>query len=73
LFEKPSHIYVPLLEGIEPTTKNPNLILPTIYIKKHTSKLDTALEVLTFREFFSGLSKLYKKEPLNLRSQVEKF
>ncbi len=73
LFEKPSHIYMPLLEGIKPTTKSPNLILPTIYIKKHTSKLDTALEVLTFRQFFSGLSKLYKKEPLDLRSQIVKF
>lgn len=73
IFEKPSHIYIPLLEGIVQTTKSPNLILPPIYIKKHTSKLDTALEVLTFREFFSGLSKLYKKEPLDLLSQIEKF
>jgi len=72
LFEKPNHMYLPLLEGIEPTIKNPNMIIPTIYIKKHTSKLDTALEVLTFREFFSGLSKLYQKEPLNLRSQLQK-
>lgn len=72
LFEKPSHIYIPLLEGIEPTINNPNLLIPNIYIKKHTSKLDTALEALTFREFFSGLSKLYQKEPLNLRSQFFK-
>jgi len=72
LFEKPNHIYLPLLEGVEPTTKNPNLIIPTIYIKKHTSKLDTALETLSLREFFSGLSKLYQKEPLNLRSQLQK-
>lgn len=62
IFAKPNNIYVP--EGIIPTTDNPQLILPDLYVKKSISKVPEALYVLTLRQFFAPPTKGYQHEAL---------
>lgn len=60
LFAKPQNIYVPL--GITLTQKNPQLLLPDIYVKKDVNIPARALWVLLVRQFFGPLHKVIKKE-----------
>lgn len=62
IFAKPSKIYLP--EGITPTTDNPQLVLPDLYVKKGITKVQEALYVLTIRQFFAPPTKGYQHEPL---------
>ena len=59
ILAKPQHIYVP--EGITLAEDSPNLILPTIYIKKGIKINTNALYILNLRQFFGSLRTAYKK------------
>jgi len=71
LFSKPDKIYV--AEGVTPTTRNPQLVLPPIYIKRNKFKIQQALLVLDIRNLFSGVDYEYKREPKALVRQVEEM
>lgn len=64
IFADPESIYVPV--GITPTTDNPQLVLPNIYAKRNfdASYVNTTLFVLTIKQFFSQIRKIYKEFPL---------
>jgi len=57
----PDSIEIP--EGITPTTKSVNMILPDIYAKKGANYIENALFMLTIRPFFSMIKNLYKERP----------
>jgi len=59
LFTDPQSIYVPL--GIYLTNNNPQVILPTLYVKKNNDTIIPPLLMLNVTQFFSFLSNEYKK------------
>lgn len=59
ILAKPKNIYVP--EGITLSEDSPNLILPTIYVKKGIKINTNALYILNLRQFFGPLRPTYKK------------
>jgi hypothetical protein len=61
ILARPQNVYVP--EGITLTEDSPNLILPTIYIKKGIKTNTNALYILNLRQFFGPLQTAYKKGP----------
>lgn len=70
ILAKPQNVFVP--EGITLTEDSPNLILPTIYIKKGIKINTNALYILNLRQFFGPLHTAYKKGParnINLISE----
>lgn len=73
IFAKPKHFYLSSLEGIVPTNDNTNLILPPLYIAKQALTLNETLFVLSIRQFFSGITKQFKAEPMRLLSQIERM
>ncbi|MBT3456353.1 hypothetical protein HN446_04785 [bacterium] len=50
---KPKNVYVPT--GITISNDDPQLILPTIYLKKQVNKLANALYILNIKQFFGSL------------------
>lgn len=50
IFAKPKHIVIPT--GITLSDENPNLILPTFYVKKGIKRITNALTNLSLRQFF---------------------
>ncbi len=69
ILAKPKHIYVP--EGITLTQDSPNLILPSIFIKKGIKTNTNALYILNLRQFFGQLYPTYKKEVARYLSQIQ--
>lgn len=61
ILAKPQNVFVP--EGITLAEDSPNLILPTIYIKKGIKTNTNALYILNLRQFFGPLHTAYKKGP----------
>lgn len=58
IIAKPKNVYV--AEGISFTENSPNLVLPSIYIKKDIRPNDNALYILNLRQFFGPLHTIYK-------------
>lgn len=63
MFAKPRHVYVPL--GVTPTTGDPNLILPDIYVKTAIKAPGNSLYLLNLRPFFGPMGFLQQKSPLH--------
>lgn len=61
ILAKPKNVYVP--EGITLAEDSPNLILPTIYIKKGIKINTNALYILNLRHFFGPIQTTFKKGP----------
>lgn len=59
ILARPRNVYVP--EGITLAEDSPNLILPTIFIKKGIKINTNALYMLNLRQFFGPLHTAYKK------------
>ncbi len=59
LFAKPKNIYVPL--GITPTTDDPQLVLPTVYVRKGIDLVGSALSLLNVKQFYRSIHTVYKK------------
>jgi hypothetical protein len=69
IFAKPENIYVPI--GITPTNNNPQLLLPTIYVKDDIDMARNALRTLNFKHFFRSIQHSYKKgTPQSTLSQI---
>lgn len=66
---KPKHIYVP--EGITLAQNSPNLILPSIYIKKGIKINTNALYMLNLRQFFGQLYPIFQKKVARYLSQIQ--
>lgn len=60
IFAKPKNIYVPI--GITLTTAKPQLHLPTIFVRKTMNFSQSALWLLTIKNFFSPVNFMEKKE-----------
>jgi len=63
--------YVAIPEGITLTTKNPQLILPDIFIKKGITKVTSALYTFGIKNFFQPNQYIYKKEKQNYLQQLK--
>jgi len=59
ILAKPKYIYIP--EGATITTKNPQLHLPDVYVKKDINTVETALYTFGIKNFFQSMDYLYKK------------
>lgn len=60
----PKNVFVP--EGATITHYSPNLILPTIYIKKHFDFSYNALYTLSIKQYFGQVHSEYKQEDENI-------
>ena len=58
ILTKPKDVYVP--EGVTLAENSPNLVLPTIYIKKGIKTNSNALYILNLRQFFGKLHPAHK-------------
>jgi len=67
IIAKPKKIHVPL--GITPTTKFPNLVLPSIYAKRGLDRIRNALFVLKIKQFFAPVKYISKSQKIS-RSQI---
>ncbi|HBR70881.1 TPA: hypothetical protein DIC20_02315 [Candidatus Dependentiae bacterium] len=63
IIAKPKNIYVPL--GVTPTTKFPNLVLPSIYAKRGLDRITNALFILNIKQFFAPVKILTKTDRLS--------
>jgi hypothetical protein len=63
MFAKPRHVYVPL--GATPTTGDPNLILPDIYVRQPIQTPANSMYLLSLRQFFGPIGVLNQKTPLH--------
>jgi len=68
VFAKPSHIFVP--EGITVTKRNPQLILPDIYVKKNIDKLTNAFYLLDLKRFFRHNRRMYELKNEKILKQI---
>ena len=68
ILAKPEDVYAPL--GITPTNKLPNLILPSIYVKRGLDHLRQALFVLNIKQFFAPVSRLSKQNQLSVSTLI---
>jgi len=64
---KPEELYVPT--GITVTNNNPQLALPTIFVKNSISLSDNALSILSYRQFFESLNQSVKTEGADVQSK----
>jgi len=69
IIAKPKHVYVP--EGITITKKNPQLILPSIYVKKGVNKIKNSLYVFGIKNLFATLKSSYKKAKTHYSQQLK--
>jgi len=65
---KPEELYIPT--GITPTSNNPQLALPEIFVKESIRLSDNALSVLSYRQFFESLNQSTKTEGADVQSKV---
>ena len=68
LFSKPENIYVPT--GITITQDSPNLVLPTLYVKKGFDSVQNALYTINIRQFFETPQYVYKNTPYGYAKQL---
>lgn len=69
LLAQPNDIYV--ATGITPSTDNPHLILPAIYVKKEIDAVEHSLFMLNLIHLFGPVDNVYdKKEALRYTSQL---
>jgi len=59
IFANPKYVHVPT--GITITTKNPQLVLPDIYVKPGINKVKSALLLFNVKNLVSTAKSLYKK------------
>jgi len=59
IFANPKYVYVPI--GITMTTKNPQLVLPKIYIKPGINKVKSTLLLFNTKNLIASTKSLYKK------------
>jgi len=59
IFAHPKYVYIPT--GITITTKNPQLVLPDIYIKPGINKVKSALLLFNVKNLVSPVKSLYQK------------
>ena len=71
IIAKPKNIYVPI--GITLTKEDPNLLLPTMYVKKSIKTSRNALYMLNLAPFFRPVELLYKKHPKSYDTLVEEY
>jgi len=64
----PKDIYVPL--GLTLANKSNQVLLPDIYVKKSLDIIKNTLLVLTIKNFFSQIKKVYQDRPLGYRSHI---
>lgn len=68
LFAHPDELYVPV--GVSPTTNNPQLCLPTIYVKDSIKVGENALAVLNIRRFFEPVQRTFKADKADVQSKL---
>ncbi len=68
LFAHPDDIYVPV--GVSPTSNNPQICLPTIYVKDTVKVGENALAVLNIRRFFEPIQRTFKTEKADVQSKL---
>ena len=56
----PKHIYIP--SGITPTIKDPQLLLPNIYIKNNIEKLTNSLYIFNIKNFLAPTNNIFKNK-----------
>jgi len=69
IIAKPKYVYIP--EGITVTTKNPQLILPDIYVKQGINKVENSLYVFGIKNLFTTLDETYKKSKTKYSEQLK--
>ncbi len=70
ILAKPDTIYVP--EGTSITQEVPNLILPTIFVKKGIKINSNALYMLNIRQFFGQIRPIHEKGTIRYLSTLPK-
>jgi len=70
IFVKPKNVSIP--EGVSLTSSSPNLILPTIYIKKGAKRTDKTLYLLNLKHLFSPIHQLHSKKTDRYTTHLEK-
>ena len=68
VFSKPHYIFVP--KGITLIEKNPQLVLPDLYVKKNIDKLSSNLYVLNIKHYFEQTRETYKKREKDYSIQL---
>lgn len=65
---KPEELYIPT--GITVTNNNPQLALPTIFVKSSIKLSDNALSIISYRQFFESLNQSIKTEGADVQSKL---
>jgi hypothetical protein len=68
IFADPKHIVLPT--GITLTEESPNLLLPTIYVKKGIKATDHAIYLLNMNFLFAPVKAIHKKSPKKLDTLI---
>lgn len=68
ILAKPEDVYVPL--GTTPTTDLPNLLLPSIYVKRGLDHLKQASFILNIKQFFAPVSTMTKADKATIMTLV---
>ncbi|MFC1842468.1 hypothetical protein ACFLYU_02305 [Candidatus Dependentiae bacterium] len=69
IIAKPKYVYIPT--GITITTKNPQLILPDIFVKRGIEKLKSSLYVFGLKNFLAVTDSVYKKGKKRYSQQLK--
>ncbi len=68
IFADPKHIVIPI--GITLTEDSPNLLLPTIYVKKGIKATNHAIYLLNMNFLFAPVKEIHKKSPKKLDTLI---
>jgi len=66
---KPKHIYLPT--GITITTKNPQLLLPDVYVKRGIEKLTSTLYIFGLKNLLMLTDSVYKKGKVRYTQKIK--
>lgn len=69
IIAQPKHVYIPT--GITLTTKDPQLLLPDIYVKRNIEKLTNSLHIFNIKNFLAPTENAFKKDKMNYSQHVK--
>lgn len=69
IIANPKHVYI--AEGIIPTIKDPQLLLPNIYIKNNIEKLSNSLYIFNIKNFLAPTNNIFKKDKMSYSQQIK--
>ncbi len=69
VFANPEALYVP--EGVTLSDSNQQLVLPPMYATQKIERPTASFKLLEVRNFFQSLGTTYKKEKIDVQSQVQ--